>query len=165
MPSPMARRGESIVTGSPSEQDLSFVGLMEPVEHVHQGRLARAVLPEQRVDLATAQLEVHRVVRDQGPEPLGDPSEFERGRVSHCLLDRVRDVGELAGGDLVLTSLTWSAYLAPTSLVSPMPTPPDLTSKIVLAPPLNVPSWTALIASKTATSTFFRAEVMIWSPR
>ena len=65
----------------PVQQDLSFVGLMKPVEDVHQRRLARAVLPEQRVDLSTAQLEVHRVVRDQGPEPLGDPPELERGRV------------------------------------------------------------------------------------
>ncbi len=59
-----------------AEQDLALVGLVEPVEDVHQGRLARAVLPEQRVDLSTAQLEVHRAVRDQGAEPLGDATEL-----------------------------------------------------------------------------------------
>ena len=43
------------------------------------------------------------------------------------------------------TSLTWAAYLAPSALVLPMPTPPDLTSKTVSAPPLNVSAWTPLI--------------------
>ena len=51
-------------TGSPSQADLALVGLVEPVEDVHQRRLARAVLPEQGVHLAAAQVEVDVVVRD-----------------------------------------------------------------------------------------------------
>ena len=66
MPSPIARRGESIVHRLAVEPDLALVGLVQPVEDVHQGRLAGAVLPEQGVDLSTPQLEVDRVVRDQG---------------------------------------------------------------------------------------------------
>ena len=109
----------------PVQQDLALVGLVEPVEDVHQGRLARAVLPEQRVDLSTAQLEVHRVVRDQGAEPLGDPPEFQRGRVSHCLLDRLSS-GMSVSSPLAILSCDLGLDLRPrtsrpSALVSPMP--------------------------------------------
>ncbi len=61
------------------EQDLALVGLVEPVEDVHQRRLARAVLTQQRVDLPALQLEVDRIVRDQRAEALGDPAQLEGG--------------------------------------------------------------------------------------
>ena len=75
--SPIASRGEPMRTGSPSEADLALVGLVEPVEDVHERRLARAVLPEQGVHLALAQVEVDAVVRDQRAEALGDALELE----------------------------------------------------------------------------------------
>ena len=64
------------------EHDLALVRVVEPVEDVHQRRLAGPVLPEQRVDLAALQLEVDRVVRDQRAEALGDPAQLEGGRVA-----------------------------------------------------------------------------------
>ena len=44
------------------DQDLALVGLVEPVEHVHQRALAGAVLAQQGVDLAGLDDEVDRVV-------------------------------------------------------------------------------------------------------
>ena len=43
--------------------DLALVGVVEAGEDVHQGRLAGAVLAEERVDLARRDLERHAVVR------------------------------------------------------------------------------------------------------
>ena len=60
-----------------AEADLALVGLVEPVEDVHERRLARPVLPEQGVHLALAQVEVDAVVRDQRAEALGDALELE----------------------------------------------------------------------------------------
>ena len=57
------------------EQDLALVGPVEPGEDVRQRALARAVLAEEGVHLALSRLEVHPVVRDDGREPLRDPSE------------------------------------------------------------------------------------------
>ena len=59
------------------EQDHAVVGAVEPVEDVHQRRLAGAVLTEETVDLSRLDDEVDVVVRDEGAEPLGDPAEFE----------------------------------------------------------------------------------------
>ena len=60
-------------------------GLVEPVEDVHQRRLAGAVLAEQRVHLAAAQVEVDVVVRDDSGEVLRDPAQLEdRTLVSHA---------------------------------------------------------------------------------
>ena len=64
MPRSMASDGLWIVTGSPSMQDLALVRAGEPVEDVHQGRLAGPVLAEERVDLAGPDLEVDVVVGD-----------------------------------------------------------------------------------------------------
>ena len=62
------------------DQDLALVGLVEPVEHVHQGRLAGAVLAEQGVDLSRLHRQVDVVVGDQITEPLGDAAQFESQR-------------------------------------------------------------------------------------
>ena len=59
------------------EQDDAVVGSVQPVQDVHQGRLARAVLAEEAVDLPGLHDEIDVVVRDEGAEPLGDPAEFE----------------------------------------------------------------------------------------
>ena len=63
--------------GPAVDADLALVGRVEPVEDAHQRRLAGAVLPEQRVDLAGLQVEVDRVVRDDRPEALRDPAQLE----------------------------------------------------------------------------------------
>ena len=46
------------------EQDLALIGCGEPVEDVHQRRLAGAVLAEQGVDLARADVEIDLVIGD-----------------------------------------------------------------------------------------------------
>ena len=72
------------------EQDLALVGLVQAVQHVHEGRLARAVLTEQAVDLAGFDREVDVVVGDQGAEPLGDAAKFELHVPILCVGIRVR---------------------------------------------------------------------------
>ena len=69
------------------EEDLALVRAGEPVEDVHQGRLAGPVLAEQRVDLARAHVEVDVVVGDHAGIALRDAAHLER-----------RDVGGLARG-------------------------------------------------------------------
>ena len=64
----------------PVQEHLALVGLVEPVEDVHQRRLARAVLAEERVHLALAEVEVDRVVREDAREALRDAAELEDGR-------------------------------------------------------------------------------------
>ncbi len=53
-------------------EDLAGVGLQQAVEHLDQGRLARAVLAEQRVDLAGVDAEVDAVVGDQRAKALDE---------------------------------------------------------------------------------------------
>jgi hypothetical protein len=67
----------------PAERDLALVGRVEPVEDVHQRRFAGAVLAQQRVNLAAAQIEVHVVVGEHPGEPLCDPAELEERCLSH----------------------------------------------------------------------------------
>ena len=61
----------------PLDRDLALVGVVEPVEDVHQGRLAGAVLAEQGVHLALDQVEVDVVVRDGSREALRDVAHLE----------------------------------------------------------------------------------------
>ncbi len=77
MPAAIASPGPLKLTGFAVEQDLALVGLVQPVEHVHQGRLAGAVLAEQAVDLARLDDEVDVVVGHEAAEPLGDAAQFE----------------------------------------------------------------------------------------
>ena len=56
------------------DDELAGVGLVEPEDHVHERRLAGAVLAQQAVDLAAAELEVDGVVGQDAREPLGDPA-------------------------------------------------------------------------------------------
>ena len=64
---------ELVMAGRPPHDDLALVRLVEAVEHVHERRLARAVLAQQRVHLALAQVEVDRVVGGERAEALRDP--------------------------------------------------------------------------------------------
>ena len=59
---------------------LALVRAVEPVEDAHQRRLAGAVLAQQGVDLALAQVEIDAVVRDDRAESLGDAPELEGER-------------------------------------------------------------------------------------
>ena len=66
------------------DQDLALVRPVEAVEDVHQRRLPGAVLAEQGVNLAAAQVEVDLVVRDHAREALRDALQLEEWRlVSH----------------------------------------------------------------------------------
>ncbi|MBM2823839.1 MAG: hypothetical protein HW413_2585 [Thermoleophilia bacterium] len=56
----------------PVEVDLTPVGPVEPCEDVRQGRLARAVFPEQRVHFPNGHLEADIVVRQDSRKTLGD---------------------------------------------------------------------------------------------
>jgi hypothetical protein len=53
-------------------EDLAAIGVVQPVEDVHQGALAGAVLAEQSMDLTGADHQVNRIVGDQRAEALGD---------------------------------------------------------------------------------------------
>ena len=90
IPCSIASFGEPSSIGLPFEQDLALVGCVEPVEDVHQRRLAGAVLAQQRVHLAAAQVEVDVVVGEHAREPLGDPAELEERRVGHRSRDPIR---------------------------------------------------------------------------
>jgi hypothetical protein len=74
--------------------DLAGVGLVEPVEDVHQRRLARPVLAQQGVHLAGCELEVDRVVGHQAAEALGDSAQFQGWVVGHR--EVVRGAGRTA---------------------------------------------------------------------
>src|SRR5439155_26561967 len=60
------------------DEDPTLVGLVQPVDDLHQGRLAGAVLAEQAEDLALANLEGDGVVREHPREALRDPLEPQR---------------------------------------------------------------------------------------
>ena len=83
MPFSIAAFGEPSSAGLPLIQDLALVGVVEAVDDVHQRRLAGAVLAEQRVHLALAQVEVDAVVRDDAGEALRDPAKLENGPLVH----------------------------------------------------------------------------------
>ena len=70
--------------GLPCSRICALVGRVEPVEDVHQRRLAGAVLAEQRVHLAAAEVEVDVVVGEHAREPLRDPAQLEERRLSHA---------------------------------------------------------------------------------
>ena len=85
IPRAMASVGPRMSTGWPSMQDLALVGHGEPVQDVHQGRFAGAVLAEQRVDLAGREVEIDRVVGEDARISLGDPAHLERAVTSVML--------------------------------------------------------------------------------
>ena len=77
MPAAIASPGPAKCCTCVVEQDLALVGLVQAVEHVHERRLAGAVLTEQAVDLAGLDGEVDVVVGDQAAESLRDAAKFE----------------------------------------------------------------------------------------
>ena len=72
------------------DRNRAFVGLEQPVQHVHQRCLACPVFTKQAVDFTGRNVQVDRVVRDQVAEPLGDP--------------RSRSLLQAAGAEVGVTS-------------------------------------------------------------
>jgi hypothetical protein len=71
--------------GATVEANLAGVGLGQAVENVHQRRLAGAVLAQEGVNLAAAQIEAHARQRLQRAEADGDVAQGEQGRRGGCL--------------------------------------------------------------------------------
>ena len=72
----VARSGDAYVLAV--EADGAGVRVIEAVQDVHEGRLARAVLADERVDLALVHDEVHALQRLQLAETLGDAAHLEK---------------------------------------------------------------------------------------
>nr|BFE67766.1 hypothetical protein GCM10020092_010670 [Actinoplanes digitatis] len=80
MPAAMASRGATEGPRLAVDEDLALVGLEQPVELVHEGGLARAVLAEEGMHLAGLDGQVDVVVGHQVAEALGDAAQFESQR-------------------------------------------------------------------------------------
>ena len=86
IPRAIASAGPAIRTSCAVEQDRALVGSGEPVEDVHERRLAGPVLAEQGVDLARPHVEVDVVVGDDARVALRDPAHLQGGsgdRLAH----------------------------------------------------------------------------------
>jgi hypothetical protein len=77
-----ARRilGIGKVTNRSVDEDLPLIWLGNPRSHSHQRRLARAVFSHESVDLTRESGEIHALIGNNVPEPLGDSSHFQRWR-------------------------------------------------------------------------------------
>ena len=104
MPARSRRAGPRMRDRLAVDEDLALVRLQQPVQDVHQRRLAGAVLAEQGVDLAWLDGQVDVVVGDQVTEALGDAAQFESQR---NLPGRMR------------TAAAWNTRPAPTAMISP----------------------------------------------
>jgi hypothetical protein len=69
--------GRAEADSFPVEADLSLVRLQSSGECLDQGRLACAVVADDRDDLLRIELEIDTVERDDLPVPLGEPACFE----------------------------------------------------------------------------------------
>src|SRR5690606_3186717 len=69
--------GTSEVLDLVVQQDVALLGLVQAVQDVHQGGLARPVLAQEAVDLARLDHQVDVVVRDERAEALGDTAQLE----------------------------------------------------------------------------------------
>jgi hypothetical protein len=70
------------------DHDASTVRTIEPIQDVHQRRLAGPVLAEQRMDLAGAYIEAHIVVGDDVPEPPRDMNKLYLGQTCALEMDQ-----------------------------------------------------------------------------
>ena len=79
--------------GRPSgKQDVPAVGLVDPSQYFDQGRFARSVLSEERMDLSAMDVEVDVIERECAGEALDQPGHCEQRRRSAFrtkLVDRV----------------------------------------------------------------------------
>ena len=67
-----------------ADKKLAIVRPDQSAENLDQRRLARAVLAEQGVDLATLHVEACASKRDRGAESLGDFPRGDRVNAGHC---------------------------------------------------------------------------------
>src|SRR5262249_21922862 len=67
--------------GTPLPEDMSRVGLQQPIEHLDQGRLSGAVLTEQGMHLTHTHSKIDPIICDQGPEPLDQAVRLEQQRL------------------------------------------------------------------------------------
>ena len=93
MPSLIAADGERKSLLFAVDEDRALVGLVGAVQRLHQRRLAGAVLADDRVDRAGADLEVDAVVGDDTGKALHDVAQLDGvvaavGRVPPCVLPR-----------------------------------------------------------------------------
>ncbi len=84
MPRAMASEGPAIWISLAVHQDPAFVRARQPVQDVHQGGLAGAVLAQQGVDLAPTHVEVDVVVGHHPGVSLRDPPHLESWGASAC---------------------------------------------------------------------------------
>ncbi len=68
----------------PVNEDLALVWPLHPVQDLHQGRLAGAVLPDDGVDRAAPHGQEDVVVGDHAREPLGDAPKLNRRVGGRC---------------------------------------------------------------------------------
>ena len=97
IPDRIASRADENETGLPFSLNLSSVGPVEPVEDVHQRRLAGAVLAEQRVHFAATDVEGDLVVGDDARELLADVPHLENEVVGLVFAHRGRKRGRARG--------------------------------------------------------------------
>ena len=126
MPAPIASPGPSKVTVLPSSTISPSVGVEQPVEHVHQRRLAGAVLPEEAVDLARLDGQVDLVVGREDPNRLVRPLISSRiGSPPHrCatnrLMSQTRQAGAVRPPDLSSQPDRYRSMGQPTSMAPSM---------------------------------------------
>ena len=65
------------------QKDLACVGVIQAVQNVHESRLARAVLTEQRMHLASPTLQCDVVIRDDARKLLADAAHLENELLGH----------------------------------------------------------------------------------
>ena len=83
MPASIASRAEPNVDVFSLQEDLACVGVIQAVEDVHESRLAGAVLTEQRMHLASPNIQIDVVVGDDARELLADAAHLENELLGH----------------------------------------------------------------------------------
>ena len=106
MPAAIASPGPWNAGDLAVDEDLALVGRVQPVQDVHQGALARAVLAQQAVDLAGLDDEVDVIVRDERAEPLRDAAQLEL----HRDLSSAGDKDALQATAVSTTAVNTTAY-------------------------------------------------------
>ena len=80
MPSAFASRVFSMRTGSTGDADFPLVGRVDAGQHLDQGRLAGAVVAEERHDLTREQVDIDVLERVHATEGLRDAPKLHEGR-------------------------------------------------------------------------------------
>ena len=67
----------------PVDQDLPFIRVIDPGDHIHQGRLAAAVLAENSQDFPPVYVQIHMIIGQDAAESLGDSPHLKCQLFSH----------------------------------------------------------------------------------